>query len=60
MSKPLYPSKDFEEFCAHQKQKGLKREFWKDLSKMWEEELDFRKEFEDALNKFASITQKKL
>ena len=47
---PLYPSKDFEAYVADQKRKGLMRRYWKDLPKMWEEELKFRREFEDALN----------
>lgn len=48
--RPLYPSKDYAEYVADQKRKGLLRRYWKDLPKMWEEELKFRREFEDALN----------
>ena len=49
--KPLYPSKDYQEFCDHQKAKGLRKRYWKDLPKMWKKELEFREELEDALNK---------
>lgn len=47
---PLYPSKDFKAYVADQKRKGLMRRYWKNLPKMWEEELNFRREIEDALN----------
>lgn len=50
MVMPLYPSKDFKAYVADQKRKGLLRRYWKDLPKMWREELRFRREFEDALN----------
>ena len=50
MVRPLYPSKDYAEYVADQKRKGLMRRHWKDLPKMWDEELKFRREFEDALN----------
>jgi hypothetical protein len=47
--KPLYNSKDFEEFCEAQKTKGLHPKYWCELPRLWQEELDFRKELEDAL-----------
>lgn len=46
---PLYPSKDFDAYAADQKQKGLLRRYWKDLPNMWEDELKFRREFEDSI-----------
>lgn len=45
--KPLYPTSSYKEFVAYQKLKGLSRKNWKDLPKMWEEELSFRKEIEN-------------
>lgn len=48
--RPLYPSRDYREYCADQKRKGLTRRHWKDLPEMWKEELAFRRELEDALN----------
>lgn len=47
--KPLYPSSNYKEFVADQKLKGLRRKNWKDLPKMWKEELSFRKELEKCL-----------
>ena len=54
MDKSLYESANFEEFCEQQKRKGLRKKFWPTLPQMWQEELDFRKEFEDALEKFTN------
>ena len=48
--KPLYPSKNYRDFCKYQKQKGLSRRFWKDLPQMGEKQLEFRKELEECLN----------
>ena len=48
--KPIYLSDDYTSFVELQKRKGLKPECWKDLPKMWEEELEFRKEYEEAIN----------
>ncbi len=49
-TRPLYPSNDYAEYCAHQKRKGLMRRFWKDLPKMWKKELAFRRSLECAIN----------
>lgn len=56
---PLYPSKDYKEFVDYHKQKGLSRNHWKDLPKMWEDELQFRREMNEALNP-KSITMEPL
>ena len=53
--RPLYPSRDYKEYCADQKRKGLMRRYWKDLPEMWKEELAFRRELEDALNERSNI-----
>jgi len=51
--KPWYRSKKYIDFCEEQKQRGLQKKYWKELSKMWKAEQEFRKDFEAALNKFA-------
>lgn len=53
--KPLYQSNSFEEFSKNQKLAGLRKEFWKDLPKMWERELKFRKKLEKALIFYETI-----
>ena len=50
--KPLYPSESYEVYVDYQKRKGLKRQFWKDLPRMWQEELRFRQELEDVVNQY--------
>ena len=50
---PAYSSNDYEEFCQYQKDKGLRRDLWDTLPQMWDRELRFRDEFEQALIKFS-------
>jgi len=50
--KPHYDTEDYREYVRFQKADGLKKKHWKDLPKMWEEELRFRKDFENALANF--------
>ena len=50
-AKPLYSSRDYEEYCQQQKDKGLLKCYWEILPAMWEEELAFRRELEEALDK---------
>jgi hypothetical protein len=47
---PLYPSTNYKKFVEYHKRKGLKRKYWKDLPRMWKEELQFRQEIDDTLN----------
>ena len=47
--KPFYESNTYEEFCAEQKRKGLKRSHWKNLEEMWRKELEHRKNLEECL-----------
>jgi hypothetical protein len=49
--KPLYDSHDYESYCKIQKQKGLKKCYWHELPGMYIEHLEWRKEFEEALEK---------
>jgi len=51
-AKPLYDSKDYKEFVKNEKAKGLIRSEWKNLPKLYQKELDFRAEFEQALDNF--------
>lgn len=53
-ARPLYASTDFKEYCAEQKAKGLNRSLWRHLPEMWEDELQFRADFEEALAKAGS------
>lgn len=50
---PAYQSASYEEFCQREKDKGLRRDLWHTLPQMWGEELKFRTEFEDTLEKFS-------
>lgn len=52
--KPLYDTKSYSEYVKTQKKRGLRREFWPDLPKMWKKELKFRRGLERALREFAS------
>lgn len=56
--KPLYPSDSYETFVELQKAKGLKKKYWQDLPKMWAEELEFRKELEEAINNYSTMSFK--
>ena len=47
--KPFYESNTYEEFCADQKRRGLKRSHWKNLEEMWRKELENRKDLEECL-----------
>ena len=44
-----YDTVDYQAYVKAQKADGLQRRYWKDLPKMWRNELRFRKELEDAL-----------
>jgi hypothetical protein len=48
--KPLYAANNYKEFVAWQKQKGLRKKYWKDLPEMWKNEKESRAEFEALFN----------
>lgn len=50
--KPIYDSNDYESFCKKRKQSGLKKKYWHELPGMYIEHLEWREEFEKALEKF--------
>lgn len=52
-----YDTHTYEEFAALEKQRGLDERYWDDLPKMWENELLFRKELEDAVNNWVQEVQ---
>ena len=54
----FYLCKNYAQYVAEQKRKGLVRRRWKDLPKMWKEELRFRREFEGAINQTNSSVGK--
>ena len=56
--KPHYDSRDYNEYVEEQKAKGLQRKYWRNLPKMWEEELRFRTGLEAALAEFVSPSRK--
>jgi len=49
MPKPLYNCSTFEEFCQSEKARGLHPALYGQLPEMWEEELAFRRDFEETL-----------
>lgn len=58
--KPLYDCQEYKDFCKIQKEKGLRKELWKELPEMWQRELEFREEFESALLNFSLDDEEKL
>jgi hypothetical protein len=51
---PLWPSRGFWGFCRYEIRKGLMIRYWIKLPAMWREEQAFRREFTEALNKYAT------
>lgn len=53
-TQPLYDSQDYKDFCEKQIEKGLHKDYHDLLPEMWGEELEFREELEESLNKFVN------